>query len=32
VSGLLTGSGVTTITFTDSSATKLLGSAQITCS
>jgi Flp pilus assembly protein TadG len=32
VSGLLTGSGVTTITFVDSSATKLIGSATITCS
>jgi hypothetical protein len=31
VSGLATGSGVTTITFVDSSSTKLVGSATITC-
>jgi len=31
VSGLLTGSGVTTITFVDSSASKLIASATITC-
>jgi hypothetical protein len=32
VSGLLTGSGVTTITFVDSSSTKLIATATITCS
>jgi hypothetical protein len=32
VSGLLTGSGATTITFVDSSSTKLIASATITCS